>query len=76
VLVQWAKSVIRYGGVAMWIGGEPASGREKGGDNASWTDANLTESKMKKIHAVDLAASNVQWRLKTTMSYFIFLKHM
>jgi hypothetical protein len=36
----------------------------------------LLSQKIKKIHAVDLADSNVQWRLKTTMSYFIFLKHM
>jgi hypothetical protein len=33
-------------------------GRGKGGDDASWPDANLTEPKIKKIHAVDSAATN------------------
>jgi hypothetical protein len=36
-------------------GGETAlgRGRGKGGDKTSWVDANLIESKMKKIHAVN-----------------------
>jgi hypothetical protein len=28
-------------------------GREKGGDDIGWADANLTRSKMKKIYAAD-----------------------
>jgi hypothetical protein len=31
---------------------------EKGGDNASWDDANLTGQKIKKIHAIDSFATN------------------
>jgi hypothetical protein len=34
-------------------GGETALGRGKGGDKTSWVDANLIESKMKKINAVN-----------------------
>jgi hypothetical protein len=32
--------------------------KKKGGDDTSWTDVNLTEPKMKKIHTVDLAGTN------------------
>jgi hypothetical protein len=32
-------------GMVMLAGGEMVSGRGKGGDNASWADANLTEPK-------------------------------
>jgi hypothetical protein len=35
-----------------------APGRGKGGDDASWADVNLTEPKIKKIHAVDSTATN------------------
>jgi hypothetical protein len=35
-----------------------APGREKGGDDASWADVDLIGPKMKKIHAVDSAATN------------------
>jgi hypothetical protein len=38
--------------------GEAVPGREKGGDDASWADANFIGPKMKKIHAVNIAASN------------------
>jgi hypothetical protein len=38
--------------------GEAPPGRGKGGDDASWADANLTRPKMKKIYAVDSAATN------------------
>jgi hypothetical protein len=41
-------------------GGEAASGRGKRGDDANWADANLTDQKIKKIHAVDLIATNKQ----------------
>jgi hypothetical protein len=42
----------------MSTGVEPASGRAKGGDDASWAYMNLTKPKNKKIHDVDSAASN------------------
>jgi hypothetical protein len=35
----------RCGDVVTSTGGEAAPGREKGGDDASWTDANLTGPK-------------------------------
>jgi hypothetical protein len=39
------------------IEGETTPGRGKRGDDVSWADANLTESKNeKKIHAVNSAA--------------------
>jgi hypothetical protein len=41
------------GGMMISAGGEAAPGREKGGDDISWADANLIVPKMKKIHAVD-----------------------
>jgi hypothetical protein len=34
--------VTRHGGVATSVGGEAAPGREKGEDDVSWADANLT----------------------------------
>jgi hypothetical protein len=37
--------VTRCGGVVMLVGGEEASGREKGADNVSWANVNLTELK-------------------------------
>jgi hypothetical protein len=42
----------RRGGIMILVGGEAALGKEKGGDNGRWVDANLTGQKMKKIHAV------------------------
>jgi hypothetical protein len=44
--------------VTISAGGEAASGREKGRDDISWADMNFTGPKMKKIHAVNLAAIN------------------
>jgi hypothetical protein len=38
----------RCGDVATSARGEPTSVRGKGGDNASWFDANLTEPKNRK----------------------------
>jgi hypothetical protein len=35
----------QYSGMAMSSGGEAVPVREKGGDDVSWTDANLTGSK-------------------------------
>jgi hypothetical protein len=46
------------GGVATSVGGEATPEREKEGDDASWTDANLTVSKRKKIHGIDSTAIN------------------
>jgi hypothetical protein len=39
---------------------EVAPGMGKGGDDASWADANFTRRKMNKIHAVDSAGTNGQ----------------
>jgi hypothetical protein len=50
---------------AKW---EAASWRGKGGDDASWTDVNFTRLKIKKIHTIDLAATNTQWKFKATIS--------
>jgi hypothetical protein len=41
------------GGVVTSVGGEAIPRRKKGGNDAGWADVNLTEPKMKKIHAVD-----------------------
>jgi hypothetical protein len=38
----------RCGGVATVARGEAAPGREKGGDDTSWVDANLTGPKNKE----------------------------
>jgi hypothetical protein len=44
------------------VRGEAALGREKGGDNVSWADMNLTGSKNKiKIHTVGSATT---WMVK------------
>jgi hypothetical protein len=45
-------------GVTTSVGGEVAPGREKGEDDASWADANLTVLKMKKIHEVNSTGTN------------------
>jgi hypothetical protein len=37
---------------------EVAPGRKNGGNDGSWADTNLIGSKIKKNHAVDLAAIN------------------
>jgi hypothetical protein len=50
--------VTRHGGVATSAGGEVAPERGKGGDNASWADANLIGPKIEKIHVVDSTAIN------------------
>jgi hypothetical protein len=44
-LATWEGSVTWRDDITMSDGGEAATGREKGGDDASWTDANLTEPK-------------------------------
>jgi hypothetical protein len=45
--------------MTMSAGGEMTPSRKKG-DNASWTDVNLTGLKNKKNHAIDSAATNGQ----------------
>jgi hypothetical protein len=57
-LAQWEGSVIRYDGVTTLAGGETTPRREKGVDDASWVDVNLTVSKIKKIHVIDSASTN------------------
>jgi hypothetical protein len=42
--------------VSTLAGGEAAPGREKGGDNASWANVDLT--RLKKMHVVDSIATN------------------
>jgi hypothetical protein len=44
-LAPWEESVTWRDSVMMSAGGEVALGRGKGGDDASWTDANLTAPK-------------------------------
>jgi hypothetical protein len=55
-------------GVAMLAVGEAAMGRKKGGDDASWVDANLTSQKIKKIHMVDSPVTNGRLRFKVMMN--------
>jgi hypothetical protein len=44
--------------VATSAGGKAALERGKGGGDGSWADTNLTQQKMKKIHAVYSVDSN------------------
>jgi hypothetical protein len=58
-VAPWEGSMTRLGGVCTWVRGEVAPGRGMGGDDASWTDTNLTGLKNeKKIHTVDSIATN------------------
>jgi hypothetical protein len=45
VLASWEGSVTQCDDVVTSTGGEVAPRREKGGDNTSWVDVNLTERK-------------------------------
>jgi hypothetical protein len=45
ILALWKGSVTQLGGVATSTEGGAAPGRGKEGDDASWTDANLTRPK-------------------------------
>jgi hypothetical protein len=47
-LTPWERRMTRCGGVATSVGGEATPKREKGGDDVSWVDANLTGPKNKK----------------------------
>jgi hypothetical protein len=58
VLAQWKGSVIRRSGVTPSARGEAAPRRKNRGDDASWTDVNLTGQKMKKINMFDSAGTN------------------
>jgi hypothetical protein len=42
----------------MLARGEAAPGKEKKGDGTSWTDANFTGQKKKKINAADSITAN------------------
>jgi hypothetical protein len=65
--------VTRCGDVATLAGGEAATERGKGGNDASWADANLTGLKNeKKIRTIDSVAINGQWRFKSNVE-LIFL---
>jgi hypothetical protein len=55
-------SMTRRGSVTS-AEGKAALGREDGGDDVGWANANLTGSKMKKIHTVDSAVTN-KWTVK------------
>jgi hypothetical protein len=48
VLTPWEKSVARCSGVATSAGREATPRREKGEDDVSWADANLTVPKNKE----------------------------
>jgi hypothetical protein len=52
-MALWEGSMTRRTGVATSVGGEATPERRKGGDDISWTDVDLTGSKIKKIHAID-----------------------
>jgi hypothetical protein len=54
----------------MLARGEAAPGKEKKGDGTSWTDANFTGQKKKKINAADSITANDRWRFKVIMSFF------
>jgi hypothetical protein len=56
--------------VATSAGEEVAPGREKGGDDVSWADTNLTGPKIKNIYTVDSAATNGRWRFKSNDELF------
>jgi hypothetical protein len=47
-VAPWEGSMTRLGGVCTWVRGEVALGRGMGGDDASWTDTNLTGLKNEK----------------------------
>jgi hypothetical protein len=70
VLAPWKANMTRCGGVAMSIGEEAAPGREKGGDDVSWTDTDLAGRKIKKIYMVNSAATNDWWRFKIIINYY------
>jgi hypothetical protein len=47
-LVHWEESVTWCVGVAIFVEVEAVPEREKGGDDVSWADTNLTGSKNKE----------------------------
>jgi hypothetical protein len=57
-LGSMGRSVTWCSGVTTSTRGEAAPRKGKGGDDASWTNANLTGPKNKKIHAFDSAGTN------------------
>jgi hypothetical protein len=67
-LTSWEGSVTRRSNVMMSAEGEATPGRRKKVDDASWTDVNLTRTKMKKIRTVDLVVTNERRRFKIMMN--------
>jgi hypothetical protein len=59
--------VTQHGSVTTSIEGEAAPGRGKGGDDASWADANLTEPKNKKKSTRSIQLVQID-RFKASMS--------
>jgi hypothetical protein len=65
-LAQWEGSVTRRGGMATSDGREVASGRGKGGDDASWAGTSLAGQKNKENSRGKFSC--YKWRFKATMS--------
>jgi hypothetical protein len=61
-------SVTRRDGVTTSIGGEAEPGKKKGGETLVELTQILLDWKMKKIHMVDLAATNRRWIFKAMLS--------
>jgi hypothetical protein len=55
-LATWEGSVARHDNVVISVKRETTPERGKGGDNASWADADLTGPKINKNHVVDSVA--------------------
>jgi hypothetical protein len=53
------RSVTRRSSVATLASGEVTPKKGKRGDDANWTDANLTVLKRGKINAADSATTNI-----------------
>jgi hypothetical protein len=61
--------------VTTSVEGEAAPGRENGGGNVNWADANLTGPKNKKNHVVDSVATIVP-KILSSMSHHIMSQHI
>jgi hypothetical protein len=59
-MTSWEKIMAWHGGVATSVREEAAPGKEKGGDDTSWTDTNFIRLKNKKIHTIDSVVIN-EW---------------
>jgi hypothetical protein len=78
ILIQWEGSVTRCGGMATSAGGEVAPWREKGGDDVSWADANLTGLKKwrRSTRSIQLLQMDGEDLKQRWINLFIFLKYM